>query len=123
MQRGLASNLALANQSLEAEKSLAALPPRGRRYFPEVALNARYTAADGGREINVPVAQLLNPAYQTLNELLVAGGGTPRFPPLADQSFPLLRRASRTRTSHCASRCMRPAWLPAWLRRALAPRR
>ena len=95
---GLASNLALANQGLETQKSLAALAAARARFFPEVGLSARYTRADGGREITVPVSQLLNPAYQTLNELLVANGGTPRFPLLGDESFPLqLPREQDTR--------------------------
>jgi outer membrane protein len=97
---GLASNLALADQSLEVERSLAVLAAARARYLPEVTLNARYTRADGGRQLIVPVSQLLNPAYQTLNELLVANGGTPRFAPLADQSFPLqLQREQDTRVS------------------------
>ncbi len=95
---GLADNLALANQSLETQKSLAALDAARARFFPELALNARYTRAAGGREISLPLGQLLNPAYQTLNDLLVAGGGTPRFPMLADESFPLqLPREQDTR--------------------------
>ena len=95
---GLASNLGLANQNLETQKSLAALDAARARYYPELGINARYTRADGGRQITIPVAQLLNPAYQTLNELLVASGGTPRFPMLGDESFPLqLAREQDTR--------------------------
>ena len=95
---GLSSNLALADQSLEVERSLAALAAARARFLPEVALAARYTRADGGRQFTVPVAQLLNPAYQTLNELLVANGGTPRFATLQDASFPLqLPREQDTR--------------------------
>ncbi len=98
VQRGLASNLLLANQSLEAQKGLAALDAARAHYFPELGLNARYTRADGGRQFTVPTGQLLNPAYQTLNELLVANGGTPRFPLLGDESFPLqLPREQDTR--------------------------
>jgi len=95
---GLASNLSLANQNLETQKSLAALDAARARFYPELGINARYTRADGGRQITVPVSQLLNPAYQTLNELLVANGSTPRFPMLGDESFPLqLPREQDTR--------------------------
>ena len=98
VQRGLASNLMLANQSLETQKGLAALDAARAHYFPELGLNARYTRADGGRQFTVPTGRLLNPAYQTLNELLVANGGTPRFPLLGDESFPLqLPREQDTR--------------------------
>jgi outer membrane protein len=88
---GLAGNLALANQSLEADKSLATLREARARFFPELSLNARYTSNSGGRQIDFPVSQLLNPAYQTLNELLVANGQAARFPSVTDSSFPFLR--------------------------------
>src|SRR5690606_10567383 len=57
----------------------------------EVALQARYTRADGGRDIDLPIGTLLNPAYQTLNELLEAQGQPPRFSPLPDQNIPFQR--------------------------------
>ncbi len=88
---GIESNLALANQSLETDKALATLQTARARFFPEVSLSARYTSNSGGREINFPLSQLLNPAYQTLNELLIANGQAARFPPLNDSSFSFLR--------------------------------
>lgn len=98
VQLGLSSNLGLANQNLETQKSLAALDAARARFYPELGVNARYTRATGGRQITIPVGQLLNPAYQTLNDLLVASGGTPRFPMLGDESFPLqLPREQDTR--------------------------
>ena len=87
----LDSNLALRTQDIEVERSVAALDAARARYFPELSLNARYTLASGGREIDFPIGQLLNPAYQTLNQLLVAQGQTPRFGSLTDQRFPLQR--------------------------------
>jgi outer membrane protein TolC len=95
---GLESNLSLANATLEVDLREAALAAAKARFYPEVALAARYTRADGGRQITFPIGQLLNPAYQTLNDLLVASGGTPRFPVLADQQFPFqLPREQDTR--------------------------
>jgi outer membrane protein len=87
----LASNLALQGQQLETARAAAALDAARARFLPEVALQARYTRADGGREIDFPVGTLLNPAYQTLNELLVAQGQPPRFEPLPDVSIPFQR--------------------------------
>jgi outer membrane protein len=105
---GLASNLTLANQSLEADKALATLQSARARFFPEVSLSARYTSNSGGREIDFPLSQLLNPAYQTLNELLVAGGQAARFPPLSDSSFRLLR--AHEQDTHLALR--QPLYAP-----------
>jgi outer membrane protein TolC len=89
---GLNSNLALNNQSLEAEKSLATLREARAHFYPEVSLSARYTSNTGGREISFPLSQVLNPAYQTLNELLIADGKAPRFTTLTDNPFSFLRK-------------------------------
>jgi outer membrane protein len=91
MNAALASNLALQGQQLEVARATAALAAARARFLPEVALQARYTRADGGREIDIPIGTLLNPAYQTLNELLVAQGQPPRFSPLPDVSIPFQR--------------------------------
>jgi len=87
----LGSNLSLQSQDLEVERSLAALDAARARYFPEFALNARYTRAEGGRQIEFPIGALLNPAYQTLNQLLAAQGQPPRFPTITDQAFAFQR--------------------------------
>ncbi|MEM8907960.1 MAG: TolC family protein, partial [Bacteroidota bacterium] len=76
IQQGLDSNLALqqeeqllasANQQLKLAKGL---------FHPNVSFNASYTLARGGRTIDVPVGDLLNPVYGSLNEL----AGANRFP-------------------------------------------
>jgi outer membrane protein len=88
---GLRSNLSLQSQTLEVERNLAALDAAQARFLPAFALEARYTRADGGREISIPVGTLLNPAYATLNELLAAQGQAPRFGTIEDQSIPFIR--------------------------------
>lgn len=85
------SNLALQGQQLEVQRAQAALHAARARFLPELALQARYTRADGGRNIDVPIGTLLNPAYQTLNEMLVAQGQPPRFAPIPDASIPFQR--------------------------------
>jgi outer membrane protein len=87
----LNSNLALQGQQLEVARANAALAAARARFLPEIGLQARYTRADGGREIEFPVGTLLNPAYQTLNELLVAQGQPPRFTALPDVNIPFQR--------------------------------
>jgi outer membrane protein TolC len=115
---GLESNLALANQSLEAEKSLAARREARARFYPEVSLNARYTTNSGGREINIPTSQLLNPAYQTLNELLVDDHKSARFPPVGDNNIPFLR--THEQDTHLALR--QPLYVPGLADSAAAAR-
>src|SRR6185503_18810441 len=41
--------------------------------------------------IELPLGQALNPAYQTLNDLLVAQGRQPQFPVVQDETIAFLR--------------------------------
>lgn len=88
---GLRSNLALQGQNLEVEKASQALAEARARFFPQLSFEARYTRADGGREIDVPLGTALNPVYSTLNEMLVAQGQPARFPQVSDITIPFLR--------------------------------
>lgn len=88
---GLQSNLALRSAALDVAQGEAALDAARGRFFPEASLSARYTQAEGGREISLPLGAVLNPVYGTLNELLVASGAAPRFGTLEDPRFLLQR--------------------------------
>lgn len=87
----LDSNLGLRSQSLEVERQLALLDAARGRFFPTLALDARYTRSEGGRVIELPLGSLLNPVYSTLNDLLVAQGQPPAFGQIEDQTIPFLR--------------------------------
>ncbi|MBI5382736.1 MAG: TolC family protein [Opitutae bacterium] len=82
-----AANLALQRQKLDADTARARLAAARALYFPQLDFAARYTVADGGRTIDIPVGDLLNPAYRTLNELL----GSAQFPQVPNQSIAFLR--------------------------------
>lgn len=88
---GLAANLGLRAATLDVERSQAALDAARARFLPEAEFAARYTRAEGGRLIELPLAALLNPAYSTLNELLAASGRPAGFPQIEDRSFGLIR--------------------------------
>lgn len=88
---GLRSNLGLKSQHLEVEKAAESLSEARARFFPELSLEARYTRAEGGRVIDVPLGTALNPVYSTLNDMLAAQGQPGRFPQLADSNIPFLR--------------------------------
>lgn len=106
---GLASNLALQSATLEVERSQAALDAARGRFFPEAALVGRYTRAEGGREISLPLGAAFNPVYQTLNELLAADGKPPRFGTIEDPRFMLQRE--REQDSRLTLR--QPLYVPA----------
>src|SRR4051812_31128778 len=69
---GLSSNLALRTEGLEVEKAAAALSEARANFFPNLSFEARYTRAEGGRDIQIPIGSALNPVYSTLNDMLVA---------------------------------------------------
>lgn len=88
---GLRSNLAMRSEGLEVDKAAAALAEARARFLPTVTLDARYSRADGGRTIDIPIGTALNPVYTTLNDMLVAQGQEPRFPLLEDETVYFLR--------------------------------
>lgn len=87
----LSSNLALQSQDLQVERALTALDAARARFLPELSMNARYTVSQGGRSIEFPIGQLLNPVYTTLNQMLQAQGQPVRFGTVSDQSFAFQR--------------------------------
>jgi len=80
---GINSNLALKQRQLDYTRSLSALREARGLFFPDISLNARYTVAKGGRVIDFPVGDLLNPVYSTLNLLT----GSEQFPQIANEQF------------------------------------
>jgi outer membrane protein TolC len=87
IQEGLQSNQALKQKQLDYSKSLSALKGASGLFFPDLSVNARYTVAQGGRTIEFPVGDLLNPVYSTLNYLTASE----MFPQVENQEFPFYR--------------------------------
>jgi outer membrane protein TolC len=87
----LAANLELRASAADVRQRIAALDQARARYLPVVDVAARYSVADGGRTIEFPVGDLLNPVYDTLDELLQASGQASRFPTLRNEQYELLR--------------------------------
>ena len=85
---GLVSDALTANLELDAAgggvaQRLAALDQARALYLPAVDFSARYTRANGGRSIDIPVGDLLNPVYATLNQVT----GSARFPTVQNQEI------------------------------------
>src|SRR5579863_6852626 len=67
---GLVADALAANLELDAAgggvaQRLAALDQAKALYLPSLDFSARYTRANGGRSIDFPVGDLLNPVYAT----------------------------------------------------------
>lgn len=106
---GITSNLTLQSATLEVERSQAALDAARGKFFPEATIGTRYTRAEGGREITLPIGSALNPVYLTLNELLISDGKSPRFGTIEDPRFMLQREQEQeTRLS-----VRQPLYVPA----------
>ncbi|MEM0996895.1 MAG: TolC family protein [Bacteroidota bacterium] len=69
VREGLQSNLALRSHNLQVARSMTQLRQAKANFFPKIAFDANYTLAGGGRTIDFPIGDLLNPVYATLNQL------------------------------------------------------
>lgn len=82
IEEGLQNNLILQNRDLSLQASLTALQVAKSYFLPNVEFSSSYTLASGGRTIGIPIGDLLNPVYTTLNQLT----GTGNFPQLENVS-------------------------------------
>lgn len=86
IREGLENNLVLKEKNIELERSLLALKDAKSFFLPALDFGASYTLAGGGRTIDFPIGDLLNPVYSTLNQLT----GSNNFPQLENVSEQLL---------------------------------
>jgi outer membrane protein len=115
VREALHSNLSLRADSLEVERNIAALDAAKARFFPTVSFDARYTRAQGGREIDVPLGSLVNPIYSTLNQLLVAQGRPAEFTPIQNQTI-LFQREREQDTRFTVRQALYSPAIPAAVR-------
>lgn len=91
VRQAFADNLVLQSQALDVTSARARLGATNGARQPRLDLLARYSRAEGGRTIDVPSGDLINPAYSALNSLLGAAGRPTTFPHVDNLSIPLLR--------------------------------
>lgn len=82
IQEGHANNLVLKEQNIAFQRALLALKDAKSYFLPSLDFGVSYTLASGGRTIDFPIGDLLNPVYSTLNQLT----GTSSFPQLENVS-------------------------------------
>ena len=76
---------------MQLSQAREALTAARAGFLPSLDVQARYTRAAGGRQIDFPAGDLLNPVYGTLNDLLRERGQDPAFPTIDNQQIPFLR--------------------------------
>src|SRR5687767_14380712 len=69
VREGLQSNLVLQEKSLSLEQAEKSLQIARSYFLPSINVLADYTSGDGGRSIAIPVGDMLNPVYATLNQM------------------------------------------------------
>lgn len=78
-----AQNQGLKEQQFDLDKALYDLKEAQAMYLPTVSVLGSYTKSSGGRTIDVPVGDLINPVYTALNQLTNSN----KYPMLKNQSF------------------------------------
>ncbi|PUZ27162.1 Outer membrane protein TolC [Chitinophaga costaii] len=69
IRQGLQSNLSLQRQQQSLEKAQLALQEAKGLFYPSLSFLSDYNYANGGRKIDLPLGDLFNPIYQSLNQL------------------------------------------------------
>ncbi len=79
---GLESNILLKQKHINYDKALIELKNANSLFLPNIVFNTDYTDGKGGRAISIPVGDMLNPVYSTLNQLT----GSNAFPNIQNVS-------------------------------------
>ncbi|MGF1637657.1 MAG: TolC family protein [Cyclobacteriaceae bacterium] len=80
---GLTKNQNIQQQQISLEKSIYALKEAKSLFLPAVSFQTDYFLAGGGRTVDFPAGDLLNPVYNSLNQLTNGNN----FPQLENQNI------------------------------------
>jgi outer membrane protein len=86
IRRGLDSNLALKQKNFDIDKARLDLRRAQSLFYPQANFLSQYTLASGGRTQDIPIGDLLNGVYSTLNQLT----GSTKFPQVSNQNIKFL---------------------------------
>ncbi len=95
---GLKDNLVLQQKDITLQQAQQSLQIARSYFFPSVNLLGDYTSGEGGRSIAIPVGDLLNPVYASLNQL-TQGDKFPQIENVNQNFFPHNFYDARVRTS------------------------
>lgn len=86
VQEGLKNSQTLKQQTFQLQKAVVALAEAKLLFKPNINFNTTLSTAQGGRKIEIPVGDLVNPVYTTLNKLTA----TNSFPQIQNTSEQLV---------------------------------
>jgi outer membrane protein len=98
VQEGLTSNLVLQQKNLSLQQAQQSLQIARSYFLPSVTLLTDYTSGEGGRSIAIPIGDLLNPVYASLNEM-TQSDAFPQVENVKQNFFPHNFYDARVRTS------------------------
>lgn len=98
VEHGLKNNLVLQQKTIGLEKALYSLKTANSLFFPSINFKADYQSGEGGRQIAIPLGDMLNPVYSTLNQL-TASGAFPQIDNVSTTFFPQNFYDLKVRTS------------------------
>lgn len=79
---GIRNNLNVKKNDLSVKVATETLRQAKGLFLPELSFNSSYSLAYGGRTLDIPTGDLLNPVYNTLNKLT----GSDKFPNIGNTS-------------------------------------
>ena len=86
VQEGLKNSQTLKQQTFQLQKAIVALAEAKTLFKPNVNFSTTLSTAQGGRKIEIPIGDLVNPVYTTLNKLTQ----TSSFPQIQNSSEQLV---------------------------------
>jgi outer membrane protein len=95
---GLKSNLALKEKEISLDQAKLSLDMARSYFLPSVNVLGDYTSGKGGRNIAIPIGDLLNPVYTTLNQL-TESDAFPQVENVSQDFFPYNFYDVRVRTT------------------------
>jgi outer membrane protein len=69
VREGLSSNLVLQQKNISLQQAQQSLKIARSFFLPSINFLADYTSGEGGRSIGIPIGDLLNPVYTSLNQM------------------------------------------------------
>ena len=88
VQEGLKNSQTLKQQNFQLQKAVFALSEAKTLFKPNINFNTTLSVAQGGRKIEIPIGDLVNPVYTTLNKLTSSNS----FPQIQNTSEQLVPR-------------------------------
>lgn len=98
VQEGLKSNLVLQQKNLSLQQAQQSLQIARSYFLPSVTVLTDYTSGEGGRSISIPIGDLLNPVYTSLNQM-TQSDAFPQVENVKQNFFPHNFYDARIRTS------------------------